>query len=147
MQLCHQKPMKQGFTLIEMLVSMGIVMIIFSAGIASYKNATRNQALDSDVSLIIQTLNIAKTNVNSGKKINCASSLEAWQISFSQSSFDLQELCGSAFTTNTYKLSSNNIITANPAIIKFYALGQGATTGTINICSKTITISSTGVIQ
>ncbi|MBI5358527.1 prepilin-type N-terminal cleavage/methylation domain-containing protein [Candidatus Amesbacteria bacterium] len=139
--------MNRGFTLVEMLVSIGIVMIIFSAGIASYRNATRNQALDSDVSLIIQTLNIAKTNVNSGKKINCASSLEAWQISFSQSSFDLQELCGSAFTTNTYRLSSNNIITANPAIIKFYALGQGATTGTINIGSKTITISSTGVIQ
>ena len=36
-----QKPMKQGFTLIEMLVSIGIVMIIFSVGIASsYKNAT-----------------------------------------------------------------------------------------------------------
>ncbi|MDP1743654.1 MAG: prepilin-type N-terminal cleavage/methylation domain-containing protein [Candidatus Amesbacteria bacterium] len=139
--------MKQGFTLIEMLVSIGIVMIIFSAGIASYKNATRNQALDSDVSLIIQTLNIAKTNVNSGKKVNCASSLEAWQVSFLQKSFVLQELCGSAFTTNTYNLASNNIITANPAIIKFYALGQGATAGTITVGTKTITVSSLGLIQ
>lgn len=142
--------MKTGFSLIELLVSIGIVMIIFSAGIASYRTATRNQALDTDVALIIQVLNIAKTNVNSGKKIVCITqSLKNWQVEFKSSTFELQEICvdNSININNTYTLSSKNTITANPTIIKFQALGQGATLGTIIVGTKTITVNSVGIIQ
>ncbi len=150
---------KSGFSLIEMLVAIGIVMILFSAGIASYRNATRNQALDSDVALIIQVLNIAKTNVNSGKKIACADlsinlPLKYWQVKFFSDYFELQEICedgtadGKLFVNNSYKLASKNIISTNPSsIFLFKALGQGATAGTINIGAKIITVNSIGIIQ
>lgn len=147
--------MKRGFSLIEMLVSIGIVAILFSVGIASYRNATRNQALDSDVALIIQVLNIAKTNVNSGKKIACVDlnlPLKYWQVKFSTDHFELVEVCedgsleGLSKVNNNYKLSSSNQINADP-IINFKALGQGATEGIIRIGTKIITVSNLGLIQ
>lgn len=145
--------MKRGFSLIEMLVSIGIVMIIFGAGIASYRNATRTQALDSDISLIIQVLNIAKTNVNSGKKVECTLPLRYWQVEFNSSGFKLNEVCedesidGQIKLNNTYKLSSSKTIVANPSKFNFKALGLGSTSGSIVLDTKTVSVTSLGLIQ
>jgi len=141
--------MKKGFSLIEILVSITILAIMSTVGIASYRNTARNQALIADVDQIIQVLNIAKTNVSSGKKVKCASSLAAWQVSFLGSGYKLQEVCtvGPPEDYATYNLGSKN--TTNIIIITFYPLGKGATAGTITLspANKTINISVSGNIQ
>ena len=140
--------MKKGFSLIEILVSITILAIMSTVGIASYRNTARNQALIADVDQIIQVLNIAKTNVNSGKKIACTSqSLKNWQVEFELSQYKLQEVCqnDSVNTINIYQLASKNTI--NPIIIKFYPLNRGATNGTITLGSKIITVTNSGNIQ
>lgn len=141
--------MKKGFSLIEILVSITILAIMSTVGIASYRNTARNQALLSDVDQIIQVLNIAKTNVNSGKKVSCSSSLAAWQVSFLGSSYKLQEVCtvGNPIDYATYYLGSKN--TTNVITITFYSLGKGATQGTITLspANKIINISISGNIQ
>lgn len=140
--------MKKGFSLIEILVSITILAIMSTVGIASYRNTARNQALLSDVDQIIQVLNIAKTNVNSGKKVSCGS-LAAWQVSFLGSSYKLQEVCtvGNPIDYATYYLGSKN--TTNILTITFYSLGKGATQGTITLspANKIINISISGNIQ
>ena len=141
--------MKKGFSLIEILVSITILAIMSTVGIASYRNTARNQALLADVDQIIQILNIAKTNVNSGKKVSCSSSLAAWQVSFLGSSYKLQEVCvvGPLSDYATYNLSSKN--TTNITTITFYPLGKGATAGTITLspANKIINVSISGNIQ
>jgi hypothetical protein len=128
-------------------------MILFSAGIASFRTATRNQALESDAALVVQVLNIAKINVNNGKKIACNLPLKYWQVKFNQNTFELNEVCedgsanGQIVTSNIYKLSSANTISASPAVYNFKALGQGATAGTITLGAKTITVTSLGLVQ
>ena len=60
--------MSKAFTLIEVLVAVGILLIMFTGGLVSYRTAARNQALEADSSKIIQTLREAQSNIRSGKK-------------------------------------------------------------------------------
>ena len=46
----------QNLYLIEVLVAVGILLIMFTGGLVSYRTAARNQALEADSSKIIQTL-------------------------------------------------------------------------------------------
>ncbi|MEK7163794.1 MAG: prepilin-type N-terminal cleavage/methylation domain-containing protein [Patescibacteria group bacterium] len=139
---------RPGFSLIEILVSITILAIMSTVGIASYRNTARNQALLADVDQIIQVLNIAKTNVSSGKKISCGN-LAAWQVSFLGSSYKLQEVCTVGLPQDyaIYNLGSKN--TTNIISISFYSLGKGATAGTITLspANKIINVSISGNIQ
>ena len=136
--------MRKGFTLIEVLVAVGILLILFTGGIASYRTAARNQALEADAAKIIQTLREAQSNIRSGKKINCVTTLEAWQVRLVAKNMYLEEMCdGDAASTVTFELVS---AASNNTII-FYPLSGGATPATITLGTKTITVSSIGDIQ
>ncbi len=140
---------KLGFSLIEILVSITILAVMSTVGIASYRQTARNQALESDVAKIIQTLNIAKTNVNSGKKVSClAKNLKAWQVTFSATGYILQEVCNDNSVSDyaKYNLVSKNTISGAP-VIRFLPLAQGVTPGVVNIGPKVINISASGNIQ
>lgn len=136
--------MRKGFTLIEVLVAIGILMILFTGGIVSYRTAARNQALEADGAKIIQTLREAQSNIRSGKKINCVTSLESWQVRLDTKKIYLDEICnGAAASTTNFDLS--NVVSTNT--VKFYPLSGGATPTTITIGTKTITVSIVGDIQ
>lgn len=136
--------MRRGFTLIEVLVAIGILMILFTGGITSYRTAARNQALEADASKIIQTLREAQSNIRSGKKISCVTSLESWQVRLDAKKIYLDEVCNSATASTTSFDLSNVVSTTN---VKFYPLSGGATPATITIGTKTITVSNIGDIQ
>lgn len=136
--------MKKAFTLIEVLVAVGILLIMFTGGIVSYRTAARNQALEADSAKIIQTLREAQSNIRSGKKINCVTSLESWQVRLLAKKMYLEEFC------NGVAASSSEFDLVNPAssnTVIFYPLSGGATPATITVGTKTITVSNVGDIQ
>jgi prepilin-type N-terminal cleavage/methylation domain-containing protein len=136
--------MKQGFTLIEVLVAIGILLIMFTGGLISYRTAARNQALEADSAKIIQTLREAQSNIKNGKKINCVATLEYWQVRLDGLKIYLDEVCnGVAASTMSFDLS--NTVSTNT--VKFYPLSAGASPATITIGTKTITVSNIGDIR
>lgn len=135
--------MSKAFTLIEVLVAVGILLIMFTGGLVSYRTAARNQALEADSSKIIQTLREAQSNIRSGK-INCLTSLEAWQVRLDAKKMYLDEVCNGA-TASTTSFDLSDVVSTNT--VKFYPLSGGATPATITIGTKTITVSSVGDIQ
>lgn len=136
--------MRKGFTLIEVLVAIGILMIMFTGGIVSYRTAARNQALEADYAKTIQTLREAQSNIRNGKKVNCVTSLEYWQVRLANKNMYLDEVCNGA-TASTTNFDLSNIVSTNT--VKFYPLSAGATQATITLGTKTITVSSVGDIQ
>ena len=136
--------MKHGFTLIEVLVAIGILLIMFTGGLVSYRTDARNQALEADYAKIIQVLREAQSNIRSGKKVSCLTSLEYWQVRLDAKKIYLDEVCNGA-TASTTNFDLTNIVSTNT--VKFYPLSGGATAATITLGTKTITVSNVGDIQ
>ena len=136
--------MRNGFTLIEVLVAVGILMIMFTGGIVSYRTAARNQALEADYAKIIQTLREAQSNIRNGKKVNCVPPLEYWQVRLANKNMYLDEVCNGV-TASTSSFDFSNVVSTTT--VKFYPLSAGATPVTITLGTKTIIVSSVGDIQ
>lgn len=142
--------MTRGFTLLEILVTISLLLMAFTTGLVAYQKAARNQALDADVAKIVQVLNTAKTNVKSGKKIGCGTdALEAWKVSSTGNKrITLEVVCSGAKSPVATDLSS----TVSAFSVQFPFLGVITSpptitvTGTNNV-SKNIVITSTGEIR
>lgn len=143
--------MKKAFTLIEILVAMGLVMILTGAGIGTLRQSARRKAVENAASDVVAVLHQAQAYAASGQKINCtaAQPLAGWQVNFTATGYELQELCpqsaGSPFLikSGTWpdNISPSSLPSANP--ILFRVLGQGT-----NVAGQTgVEISGFGITQ
>ena len=143
--------LKRGFTLIEILVAIGLVMILTGAGIGTLRQSARRKAVEAAAEDIAAVLHQAQTYAASGNKINCTQGypLTGWQVEFTASDYKLQEVCpGSGGTPYTIKsgqfldnITPSTLPSPNP--ILFRVLNQGT-----NIVGSTgIVISGFGITK
>ena len=143
--------MKKAFTLIEILVAIGLVMILTGAGIGTLRQSARRKAVEAAAEDIAAVLHQAQTYAASGNKINCTQGypLTGWQVEFTASDYKLQEVCpGSGGTPYTIKsgqfldnITPSTLPSPNP--ILFRVLNQGT-----NIVGSTgIVISGFGITK
>lgn len=92
-----------GFTLIEMIVVVGIIITLGSIGVASYNNFNEGRQRLAAAEELISNLRQAQNNSQTGKKITCTSTLEGWYINFSENK--IQERCSGV--NNEYKTLVN----------------------------------------
>lgn len=138
----------RGYTLIELLVGMSIMAIIFSLGLASYRDFSRRQALTGITKSIISDLRMIQQKALSGEKRDsgCTTYLSGYRFDITSSGYDLKALCDVTPIVKQVNLSSQFITissTADP--IDFKVLGQGTnltTTATITITNTKISKSS-----
>lgn len=137
---------RRGFTLIEILLAMSIVLILTGGGIAGYQNAIKKQTLMAVRNQLTEDIRKVQSNAINGKKIACVTPLEEWQIQINSNNYVLNERCG---TDNPTTVSIANgvtlTLTIDPPtnIIKFKPLGQG--TDIKNGQTGVITISGFGI--
>lgn len=68
MQFSNYKSMKKGFSLLEILVVIGLMVLLMGAGVASFQASNQRQKLVQAKERVRQILLQARSNAQSGKK-------------------------------------------------------------------------------
>lgn len=149
--------MKKGFTLIEILVVIGITAIVLGVAVNSFYNFVKTQALNADYISIASFIDQAKS-----LSINSKSDSQ-YGVRFSTSTVDLFK--GSSYSVagsqQTYTLNSRvyisdiNLVGGNANEIVFDRLtGYSSASGTVSIALKsasttvlTMQIYKTGIVE
>lgn len=154
----------KGFTLIEILLAMAVILIISGGSYVAFTKFNQSQTLNSTYENLRNTLNEAKSSALSQVifKCNDLETLVGYQVKFNTLSipntYSLQEVCQgvSGKATNEVKktsLPTDVTVTSSSSPILFLVLsGKIQDSGTVTVIlsngnQKTITITNTGVIQ
>lgn len=133
---------KNGYTLIELLVSLAVVGILVGIGATSYRDFNEKQTVKGVAQNLKNDLRKVQNKVLAGEKdcrtsfcggtvVGCGNdaaekTLDAWLISFSANSYLLYGSCaGTQFSQTTVNLPPNVSLTATQSPLQFKVLGQG----------------------
>ena len=135
----------KGYTLIELLVGLSIIAIIFSVGLAGYREFSRRQALTGVSKQLKADLRLAQQLALTGQKpedVSC-NTLDGYIFSrVSASSYRLLADCAGIATPYVYKevdLGTDITLTSTNTNFTFKVLGQGTDLTAINTITLTHT--------
>src|SRR3990167_3337050 len=148
----------RGFTMIELLVVMSVIIFISSAGVASFSGFNDTQKLQNatfDVSSLLQT---AKSEAQSQVKPSstiCSGSLESYKVKFpinNPHAYNLAVKCSGSTSSYDFPLKivpdSINIWSSDPVYTFNVLTGYVSETGTVTITAggktKSINIGGQG---
>jgi prepilin-type N-terminal cleavage/methylation domain-containing protein len=164
MQLRIKKSMKRnGFTLIEIIVSVTLLLLLSGLFVANYTGFNNPQTVSQSVSDVIMNLQAARTKAVSGVKPALCVTLDTlvgYRVDFTAtgSTYTVQARClvsGSEQGVGeimTYTLPSGVKFSPIPFSMTFYALDRGASADqTISIVgngvTKKVSVFKSGVIS
>lgn len=118
-----------GFTLIELMVSVGIIMVTLGGMIANYNGYNNRQTLKQTALTLKNNLRFAQAKALSGEKptSNCTE-LIGWTISFTSGTYTLQAQCtpqGSQGALVSVVLPTGVVFSPVPSTITFRVLSRG----------------------
>jgi prepilin-type N-terminal cleavage/methylation domain-containing protein len=146
----------RGFTLIEIVLALAIMLILAGIILISFATLNRTQALDRDTETIVQVLRQAQSQTLTSKNamqygVHFASSTATL---FSGSTYSANDAGNLVYTLKTSDLILNVSITGSSTDVVFNRLtGETAQNGTILLqtqqanFTRTVTIYKTGVVQ
>lgn len=152
---------KDGFTIIELVVSFSIIAVLSTIGIAAFGNYSRAQTLQQATNNLITTLNTAKARAVAQVKPNdcitpVVKTLSGYKVVLTKNSYRLQAICnGSAETISTTNLAGVSIDTTKSTMTVTFSVLTGVVIGSGSIIldddagttHKTITVTSGGLIE
>ena len=122
----------RGFTLIELLVAISIIGILFTIGMAQYRNFNRRQILLQASQDLKNNLRSAQSRALAGEKTaswcdDTGEYLRGYRLRFSSASnYLIESVCSddTVLTIKDFNLPSN-VTGENGKTVLFKALGQG----------------------
>lgn len=133
-----------GFTLIEIIVSVTILLLLSGLFIANYNGFSNSQTVKQAASDLITNLRSVRTNASAGVKPSECDTLIGYRVVFTATTYTAQALClaGSVGTPNSYTLPTGvTFPSPTPGPITFYALNRGASADqTLSIVGNGITM-------
>lgn len=158
--------MKKGFTLVEMLVVLGVISIVAGIGLANLRNRNKDERVVESAENLRQAFLQAKSQAQSGKK-NCAacgaaggvcgagdSSLLGWRVTLYAApvSYEIKGECGNVLAPTPTPFF--------PGGVKYLPVGVTLTTGGGNTmvfrggglgtdltAPMTVTVSASGITR
>ncbi|MCX6792390.1 MAG: type II secretion system protein [Candidatus Gottesmanbacteria bacterium] len=129
-----------GFTLIEIIVSITLLLLLSGFFIAGYNRFNDTQKVQQAASTLVRNLQAVRTKAASGNKPAGCDTLVGYTVTFTADTYTSRALCrvGAVGEINTYTLPTDVTISAVPSTITFYALDRGAS------ANQTITITDVG---
>lgn len=145
---CH------GFSLIELVVSVGIISLLVGGGIAVFSMFRSKRMAINDAQVVANTLRDAHRRALAGAKPNQCTGFEltGYQVSLGATDLTLVADCsGGNPDTETISLSSSGRISGGTNQFKFVTITGGTTNGSVDICTMgnryRITVTSAGSIS
>lgn len=117
-----------GFTLLELLISMGIAMVLISGVIAGYQRFNSNERLRQAGATLKSNLRLAQSKAISGEKPESGcSQLTGVAVTFSTNSYTIQAECGTdlAGPQTTVDLPAPIIVSSSRSPLIFGVLNRG----------------------
>lgn len=142
--------MKQGFTLIELIVSISILMLLVSGLLASYNNYNQSQSVGQSAQSVKANVRLAQSKALSGVKPSSGcTELSGYTVSFTQTTYSFQARCteGLVGTATQLTLAQGVSFSPVPSSFTFGVLTRGllntdsSRTMTISGFNKTYTLS------
>jgi prepilin-type N-terminal cleavage/methylation domain-containing protein len=130
-----------GFTLIEIIVSITLLLVLSGLFMASYNGFNSSQTVKQAASTLIRNLQAVRTKAASGNKPTGCDTLTGYIVKFPNSgSYTSRAICqsGEVGDAETYSLPAGVTFPSTPATFTFYALDRGASAG------QTITLTGFG---
>lgn len=146
----------KGFTMLELLIVMGIMAVLGAIILSTFVNFRKNQALQKDTEAVVELLNQARNQTISSKN------LSAYGVHFDSTSivlfigptFDPSSITNQVITLNsTDTILSVTLNGGGNDVIFNRISGETDHTGTVVVSSpgllksKTVTIYNTGVVE
>ena len=146
---------KRGFTLIELIVVVLIMIIIIGMSLASYNNFNEEKKLDSDADKLTDILEMARKKSIAAEIVAPCTSFQGYAVDISTSSYKLQQCCDDSCTDfSSYNLAGTNQVISGIGNIRFKPLlGEISNDNLITIENKittksiSINISPLGIIE
>lgn len=150
-----------GFTLVEILVAIGIIGTLSGVGIASYTNFSRRELLNQNSKKLVQDLRLAQSLAMNNQKPSGCSQLLSYIFQLNSRTYLIYAECVGGCPSGCSEASpvksdnvSGNLTLTGFTLVKFKILNQGIeTTGgsTLNVTgfgkTNTITINPGGTIS
>lgn len=102
----------KGFTLLELLISIGIISVIIAIGSLGYRDFSRRQSISASTKQLVSDLRLAQQYALSGyKPTGCSGTLERFEfVRLSNTSYKIQVRC----TTGTSNVTDVKSVTLTP---------------------------------
>lgn len=135
-----ESPRAHGFTLIEIIVSVTLLLVLSGLFMASYTGFNSSQTVKQAASSLIGNLQAVRTKASSGVKPAGCDTLVGYAVEFTADAYTASAVCqdGDEYPPVTYTLPSNVTFSPIPDSVTFYALNRGAS------ADQTITITRAG---
>jgi prepilin-type N-terminal cleavage/methylation domain-containing protein len=124
-----ESPRAHGFTLIEIIVSVSLLLVLSGLFMASYSGFNNSQTVKQAASTLVLNLQAVRTNAAAGAKPALCDTLTGYIVKFPDSgSYTARALCqsGEVGATESYSLPTGVLFSPTPASFTFYALNRGA---------------------
>ncbi len=131
----------RGFTLIEIIVSVALLLLMSGLFIANYTGFNSSQTVKQAASTLIRNLQHIRTKAASGAKPAGCDTLIGYIVKFpNTATYTAQAVCqvGEMNEITTYSLPAGVMFFSAPDAITFYALDRGAS------ADQTISLSGFG---
>lgn len=144
----------KGFTLIEILVAVGIAMLVVGGVIVNYNTYNDTQNLKQAAQTLKNNLRFAQAQALAGRKpTSGCTTLIGFTVTFASGSYTIQAQCtdGSAGEAKTTTLPTGVSVSPAPSALTFQAVrGSIAAAATMTLTSATksyiVTVSENGDI-
>lgn len=131
--------MKRGFTLIELMVVVGITLLLSGGGIAAYTKFNDRQLIKKQGAALTDLLRLAQNKALTGEKPASGAcvglSLQGYRVRWTGSQFVVEAVCGGQGVEVKQSLTlSPQVSLVSGSQVLFKVLGQGASGG--DFCFK-----------
>lgn len=145
----------RGFTLIEIIVSVALLLLLSGLFIANYTGFNSSQTVKQAASSLVRNFQGVRTRAASGAKPTGCDTLVGYTVKFPDSStYTSQASCsnGDVGDITTYPLPASVTFSPTPLPVTFYALDRGASTDQTIILTgfgttATVVVATSGVVQ
>lgn len=124
-----QSPRAHGFTLIEIIVSVTLLLVLSGLFIASYSGFNNSQTVKQAVSTLMRNLQAVRTSAAAGVKPDGCDTLVGYTVDFPDAAtYTAQALCGVGAVggITRYTLPAGVTFSPIPPAVTFFALDRGA---------------------
>lgn len=138
------REMKKGYSLIELILVVGVIVLTTAFGIARYNEFNERQSVQQSADTFISNLRLIQAKALSGDKPDDCMTLIGWTVEFALKSYTMYAQCSNGIIESsrvTVDLPGNVNLSPSSGSITYFALGKGTSQDlNVQIIGRQVTV-------